>query len=70
MLAIINKKSVFVYYNKQIKTMKKLWTEPELIILRKEYPTTQSILIAKKLNRSLGSIYSQAKLKNLKIKRK
>ena len=46
--------------------MKKLWTEPELIILKKEYPTTQSILIAKKLNRSLGSIYSQAKLQNLK----
>jgi hypothetical protein len=22
--------------------MKKLWTEPELIILQKEYPTTQS----------------------------
>ena len=46
--------------------MKKLWTEPELIILRKEYPTTQSIVIAKKLNRSLGSIYSQAKLQGLK----
>lgn len=46
--------------------MKKLWTEPELLILKKEYPTTQSILIAQKLNRSLGSIYSQAKLQNLK----
>jgi hypothetical protein len=46
--------------------MKKLWTEPELIILKKEYPTTQSILIAQKLNRSMGSIYSQAKLQGLK----
>ena len=46
--------------------MKKLWTEPELLILQKEYPTTQSILIAKKLNRSMGSIYSQAKLQGLK----
>lgn len=46
--------------------MKKLWTEPELIILKKEYPTTQSILIAKKLNRSIGSIYNQANLQGLK----
>ena len=46
--------------------MKKLWTEPELIILRKEYPTTQSILIAQKLNRTVKAIYSQANLMNLK----
>jgi hypothetical protein len=46
--------------------MKKLWTEPELIILKKEYPTTQSILIAQKLNRTVKAIYSQANLMNLK----
>lgn len=46
--------------------MKKLWTEPELLIMKKEYPTTQSILIAQKLNRTINAIYSQANLMNLK----
>lgn len=46
--------------------MKKLWTESELLVLKKEYSSTQSVVIAKKLNRSMGSIYSQAKLQGLK----
>ena len=46
--------------------MKKLWTESDLLILKNEYPSTQSIVIAKKLNRSIKAIYSQAKLQGLK----
>ena len=45
---------------------RKLWTEKELIILKKDYPSTLSFLIATKLNRSVRSIYSQANLMGLK----
>ena len=45
---------------------RKLWTEKELIILKKDYPSTLSYLIATKLNRSVRSIYSQANLMGLK----
>jgi len=46
--------------------MTKLWTESDLLILKKEYPSTQSVLIAEKLDRSIKAIYSQANLMGLK----
>ena len=46
--------------------MTKLWTESELLILKKEYASTPSIVIAEKLNRSIKAIYSQANLMGLK----
>jgi hypothetical protein len=46
--------------------MKKLWNESDLLILKNEYPSIQSVILAKKLNRSIKSIYSQANLLGLK----
>ena len=46
--------------------MRRKWTIKEIEILQLEYPNRPSIEIAKQLQRTLRSIYTQAKLLNIR----
>lgn len=46
--------------------MRKLWTESEDTLIKKEYPNNLTEIIAVKLNRSLRSVYSRANTLGLK----
>jgi hypothetical protein len=45
--------------------MKKAWTEKEIALLKKEYPDTPGSILAKKLGRSVFSVYGKANALNL-----